>query len=440
MSTITPTDTQFAAIKQIKEWFEGHTDQKQVFRLFGYAGTGKSTVLKFALDELGLQAHRRDEDGCGGISGVVTATFTGKAALVLRRKGTPARTIHSLIYSVMEATEAEIEKAKAEIEDAEKAAAEIINSFDRVAADALIEAKRQALREMKKPHFALNSQSDAAECKLIVLDEVSMVGEEMAKDLLSFGKPILVLGDPGQLPPIKGEGAFTNVEPDIMLTDIHRQAAESAIIRLATMARMGEPIAFGNYDGAVAKLPKCSMTPAQMLRAGQVICGMNATRRNLNNGMRVASGINGTLPNGPSEKIICLKNKNDLGLINGMFIELSDCVDDGEHYFTAIVHDDEGNLIGKQLADGRVSRQAIYKGDFLDHFDYDRDRSDRDWKIKKSLVEATFGWAITCHKAQGSQWENIVVWDDGLGKTDLDRRRWFYTAITRAEKGLVLLG
>ena len=66
----------------------------------------------------------------------------------------------------------------------------------------------------------------------------------------------------------------------------------------------------------------------------------------------------------------------------------------------------------------------------------DPNRHDRDWRDKKKLTEATFGWAITCHKAQGSQWENIVVWDDGLGRTEQDRRRWLYTAITRAERGL----
>ena len=145
---------------------------------------------------------------------------------------------------------------------------------------------RQALAQMKKPRFALNPQSDAADAKLIVLDEVSMVGEEMARDLMSFGKPILVLGDPGQLPPIKGEGAFTRDAPDVMLTEIHRQAAESAIIRLATMARQGEPIGFGEYDRCVAKMRKGDVTPAQALRSGQLICGMNATRLQLNNAMR----------------------------------------------------------------------------------------------------------------------------------------------------------
>ena len=215
----------------------------------------ESTVLRFALDELGLSPHQGDRDG-GCVPGVVTATFTGKAAYVLKNKGTPARTIHSLIYSVLEATEEEVEAAAKKVARGGRQRSATLSGFDRTAAEAGIEAMRQALEQMKKPRFALNPQSDAADAKLIVLDEVSMVGEEMARDLMSFGKPILVLGDPGQLPPIKGEGAFTRDAPDVMLTEIHRQAAESAIIRLATMARQGEPIGFGEYDRRV--LPRCA--------------------------------------------------------------------------------------------------------------------------------------------------------------------------------------
>jgi len=438
MTSFIPSAAQAAAIAEVRDWFENRTGQQQVFRLFGYAGSGKSTVLKFALDELGLSPHRSAKDGrC--VPGVVTATFTGKAALVLTRKGTPARTIHSLIYSVIESTEEEVAAAAAKVQEAETAARRL-TGFDRTAAEAGIEAMRQALSAMKHPRFALNPQSDAADARLIVLDEVSMVGEEMARDLMSFGKPILVLGDPGQLPPIKGEVAFTRDAPDVMLTEIHRQATESAIIRLATMARMGEPIGFGIYDAFVAKLRKGDITPDQALRGGQLICGLNATRLQLNNAMRAAAGLGGTyLPTGAAEKIICLKNQNDLGLINGMFLTLEGIVDEGSLHFSAIVHDEDGRRVGPLDREGRPGRLRVYKGHFEDHVANDPKRHDRDWKDKRLLTEATFGWAITAHKAQGSQWENVIVWDDGLGRTDLDRRRWLYTAITRAERGLVLL-
>jgi len=438
MSSFTPSPPQAAAIREIRDWFETRTDEQQVFRLFGYAGSGKSTVLKFALDELGLSPHRSAKDGpC--VPGVVTATFTGKAALVLTRKGTPARTIHSLIYSVTEATEEEVEAAGKRLREAEDAARRL-SGFDRTTAEAAIEAMRQALSAMKHPRFALNPQSDAADARLIVLDEVSMVGEDMARDLMSFGKPILVLGDPGQLPPIKGDGAFTRDAPDIMLTEIHRQAAESAIIRLATMARTGEPIGFGSYDAHVAKMRKGDVTPEQALHGGQLICGMNATRLQINNAMRAAAGLGNTwLPTGGAEKIVCLKNQNDLGLINGMFVTLEDIVDEGSLFFSAVVTDEDGRRVGPVDRDGRPGRLRLYKGHFEDHVAFDRTRHDRDWKDKKHLTEATFGWAITAHKAQGSQWENVIVWDDGLGRTEIDRRRWLYTAITRAERGLVLL-
>ena len=340
---------------------------------------------------------------------------------------------------MIEASAQEIDEQQKKIAAAEQDARGITDTFDRIAAESRIEQMRHDLRKMKSPSFALNPESDAASAQLIVLDEVSMVGDEMAADLMSFGRPILVLGDPGQLPPIKGEGAFTKSAPDVMLTEIHRQAEESAIIRLATMARNGEHIPFGQYDNFVAKLPKSAVTPAQMLRGGQVICGKNATRLQLNNDMRQAAGFaRGVLPTGPSEKIICLKNQGALGLINGMFLTLDEIEDEDDDYFSAVVPDDEGQAVGASKRKG--GRLHIYKGHFLDHAEFDPNRHDRDWRAKKSLIEATFGWAITCHKAQGSQWENVVVWDDGLGRTEDDRKCWLYTAITRAEKGLVLLG
>ncbi len=122
-----------------------------------------------------------------------------------------------------------------------------------------------------------------------------------------------------------------------------------------------------------------------------------------------------------------------------MFVTLDDIVDEGSLFFSATVTDEEGNPIGRLGSDGNRERLRIYKGHFEDHVAFDRHRHDRDWKDKRLLTEATFGWAITGHKSQGSQWENVIVWDDGLGRSEADRRRWLYTVITRAERGLVIL-
>ena len=123
-----------------------------------------------------------------------------------------------------------------------------------------------------------------------------------------------------------------------------------------------------------------------------------------------------------------------------MFVTLDDIVDEGSLFFSA-VGDRRGGQSDRAARRRTASRGRlrIYKGHFEDHVAFDRQRHDRDWKEKRHLTEATFGWAITGHKSQGSQWENVIVWDDGLGRTEADRRRWLYTVITRAEQGLVIL-
>lgn len=437
MTDIVLSDLQAAAIRLVVDWFKNGTGSQQVARIFGYAGSGKTTIVRHVISELGLDITERDPTGAAPSGGVLFAAFTGKAALVMTRKGTPASTIHSLIYRVSEATAAEIEKVKQDIAEI-KAKLPAMPAGERLLEESRLRSLELRLQDIHKPRFVLNDQSLVREAALIVLDEVSMVGDEMARDLLAFGKPILVLGDPGQLPPIKGEGAFTQCEPDVMLTEIHRQAGESAIIRLATLARQGLPIPYGEHDAFVWKMPRTAVTPHQMLRGGQVICGRNATRIQLNLAMKVAAGFPGPYPTGQGEKIICLKNRNDLGVVNGMFLTLEDVREEDEVTLSAAITTEDGDRIGGERS-GKAERLRIYKGHFDDHIAPDEQRSQRDHWRKKSLIECVWGWAITAHKAQGSSWKNIIVFDDGLGRTAEDRARWLYTAITRAETGLVLL-
>ncbi|MFL1463471.1 ATP-binding domain-containing protein [Roseococcus sp. DSY-14] len=348
----------------------------------------------------------------------------------MTRKGTPATTIHSLIYRVSEATPEEITRVEKELFDLQRDLRRM-GVAERAFAETQISKLQLRLADIHKPSFLLNEQSLARDASLIVLDEVSMVGREMAADLLAFGKPILVLGDPGQLPPIEGAGAFTEATPDVMLTEIHRQAGESAIIRLATLARQGHDIPVGEHDAHVWKLPRNAVRPEQMLRGGQVICGRNDTRRWLNSQMKAVAGFPAPYPAGGAEKLICLKNRHDLGLVNGMFLSLAEIQHEGDFAFSAAITTEDGVAI--------PGRHRFYKGHYDDHVRYDRERLRRDWRELRGLVETSWGYAITCHKAQGSQWENVIVYDDGLSRTEEDRRRWLYTAITRAERGLVIL-
>ncbi len=215
MSDFTPSEEQSTAIRQIVEWYKSG---RQEFYLAGYAGVGKSTVAAIAIEELKAKCR---------VKSVRTAAYTGKAASVLRKKGVPdAQTIHSLIYLPV------------------------------------VDEESGDLR------FIVSEESPAADADLIVLDECSMVNADIAKDLRSFGKKILVMGDPGQLPPINGEGAFTSREPDLFLREIHRQAADSPIIELATLARQGKPMPKGYDKAGVRRVAADERNPTPDLPRG----------------------------------------------------------------------------------------------------------------------------------------------------------------------------
>ena len=425
--TITLSETQCRAIAAIRDWYENRRAEQQVARVFGYAGSGKTTITAMAMAALGLEPMTPGAPG-----GVLFAAFTGKAALVMTRKGTPAQTIHSLIYRVSEATPEEIARVTEDLAALRRDLPRM-GPAERGFALTRIAQLELRLEDIHQPKFLINDQSILRDADLLVLDEVSMVGEDMARDLLAFGKPILVLGDPGQLPPVKGTGFFTEAAPDVMLTEVHRQARDSAILRLATMAREGLPIPPGAFDAHVWKMSRHEVGPAQMLQGGQVICGTNATRRWLNTAMKRAAGFAADYPTGRGEKIICLRNRHDLGLINGMFLTLTDVRQDPDDAFafSAMVETEDGARIG--------GRQSFWRGEYADHVAYDPERGRREWQMRRGLVETSWGYAITVHKAQGSAWSNVIVYDDGFGRTAADRNRWLYTAITRAEWGLVIL-
>ncbi|MEL6873475.1 MAG: AAA family ATPase, partial [Pseudomonadota bacterium] len=237
------------ALQAAAKWLKSR--DSQVFRLFGYAGTGKTTLAK----EI---AQNVDGD-------VVFGAFTGKAAHVLRQKGCEgASTIHSLIYR----------PAAAEDED---------------------------LGE--NPMFTIRRDAPAGDAALIIIDECSMVDEELGRDLLSFGAPVLVLGDPAQLPPVKGGGYFTDAEPDIMLTEVHRQAEESAIVRLSMQIREGQVPDFGDH-GEARVISKRNVDPDDVLTADQVLVGTNRTRQRYNARLREHQDFDGDEPC-VGERLVC---------------------------------------------------------------------------------------------------------------------------------------
>ncbi len=355
---------QDAALKAVSAWLK--RGEPQVFRLFGYAGSGKTTLARGIAE--------------GSDGGVLFAAFTGKAALVMRSKGCKdARTIHSLIYRAREI-------------------------------------------DVEEPIFELNEDSPVGKARLVIIDECSMVDPELGRDLLSFGTPVLVLGDPAQLPPIKGGGYFTDGTPDAMLTDVHRQAADNPIIRLSMLVRQGGRLDAGTF-GESRVVGRDEIDAEEVTEADQILVGLNRTRRAYNRRMRELLGRNHPLPE-PADKLVCLKNDRKKGLLNGSLwtVLTASGVRRKKLRFTVVPEEE-------------ASRKPLRIGVLPEFF---TGAEEIPYALRRDSDEFDYGYALTVHKAQGSQWGNVVLFDES-GAFREHRDRWLYTGITRAAERLTIV-
>ncbi len=367
MTIFTPHQDQ--ALDAVAGWLKSKPGKNgaQIFRLFGYAGTGKTTLAKH------IAQH---------VSGkVLFGAFTGKAASVMRSKGCPgATTIHAMIYQAYDSGE-------------------------------------------ETPNFDLWQDGPAAAAKLIVIDECSMVDAELGGDLLSFGAPVLVLGDPAQLPPIQGGGFFTAAEPDAMLTEVHRQARDDPIVHLSMQVRAGNRLVAGRY-GQSEVVARAEFDPQRAIETDQILVGRNATRRAYNARLRERRGFSDALPLA-GDKLVCLRNNRRKGLFNGSLWLVEERKTSRARTLRMRLKPEEA--IGARSVKASVRPECFLGG--IDAFD---------WRQRKRYDEFDFGYVLTVHKAQGSQWDDVVLFDESFAFPD-SRERWLYTGITRAAKRLTLV-
>lgn len=361
----------------------------------GYAGTGKSTLVKFIIAALNVAPDN-----------VAYITFTGKAASVLRHKGCPnAMTAHKLLYY----------------------------------------SKR-----LPNGKFVFTPRTSLeGDYKVIVVDEISMLPKELWELLLRHRVYIIACGDPFQLPPIN-KNADNHVldTPHIFLDEIMRQAEESEIIRLTMNIREGKPIQYQRGNEVQVVSPD-DVVSGMYDWADQIICATNKKRLDINTYMRAAAG-RGELPE-DGDKIIACRNCWDIidttgenALVNGTIGYLNGITFGTQEYpiygfptvpvirtglrtddggFDEIMLDQQALMTGKKFLtpeqEYQIYRRASLKG--------------------LEPIEFNYGYAITCHRAQGSEWEKVLVFEESFPFDKEEHARWLYTACTRPSEKLVLV-
>ena len=362
----------------------------------GYAGSGKSTLVKFIVQSL---------PGIDPETDVVYATFTGKAAQVLLKKGNKnVSTLHKLLYESL---------------------------------------PRPDGTWYRKP-------VERIPYKIVVVDEVSMVPQSMIEQLFKYSIYLLALGDPFQLPPINKDDANTLLnKPHVFLDEIMRQAQESEIIRVSMDIREGKDLSL--LDGKEVKIfDNSQFTEDMLLWADQVLVATNQTRINLNNTMRRLLGREGGPQDG--DKVICLKNEWDIladnedPLVNGTIGFLKDSYSTyvnfprflGGHRFDVLQSDfvtDGGAIFNNLNMDKKMIMTGEKCCDWKTAYTIGRNINHKN-KLPK---EFTYGYAITGHKAQGSQWEKVLIVEENFPFDKTEHARWLYTCLTRAEEKAVII-
>ena len=370
--------------KGLKIAVERYKSRQPYTTIVGYAGTGKTTLVKFIVDALKLHSSK-----------VVYIAYTGKAALVLRNKGCEnAMTAHRLLYHSDEQPDG-----------------------------TFVHTPKKKLEK---------------NYSLIVCDEASMLPQEMIDVLLSHNVHVLFLGDNAQLPPIEGKQTILD-NPDVFLTEITRQALDNPIIKLSMDIREGKALEYGG-DKMCRVMPNNKVTNPLLLGADQIIVGKNITRHKMNTYMRKLKWedkysddpLNG-------DKCICLKNNwNKLGtseepLVNGQIGHLNNVgVLEMSPYGKVIIADfisDDGGIYKDLLIDYNLmvnGKPTVNKDNW------------KKYVGAPKLLEFAYAYAITCHKSQGSEFNRVILFEEWLGDYE-QHKKWLYTGVTRAAKQLVVV-
>ncbi len=389
-----PNDQQELLVQKLYKWYMDFTigkTRKAYFSLSGPAGSGKTTIIRYAIEYLGL-----------GIDQVACAAYVGKAVTVLNTHGLNSRTIHSLIYvpTVMNATDAD--------------------------GNLILNKKGEPSTVIK---FLKREQLDYP-YSLIVIDEASMINDSLRDEILSFGVPVIFVGDHNQLEPIFGKGSIM-LFPDFVLTKIMRQKENDPIIQLSQMAIHKIPFQPGQY-GKSKVMTSLSMSKSLLTDYDVIIVGTNKRRSSINNYIRrYILGMNSILPI-PGERMICRQNNWHVSIGSGLFL----------------TNGTAGEVMDVQKPTSSKYFEMDFKSDVSQ-------QTKKDLKVDLEYLQMTpderkssgmsrfnkfeYGYAITAHLSQGSQYPRVLFIDEPFGMSADSRAKLRYTAITRASESIDIL-
>lgn len=368
---------QLAILAAVQEWY--FSGAGKTLTLGGYAGTGKTTIIRELL--------RAIPDP------VSVCAFTGKAAHVLQSKGVEkATTVHSLIYSPADAC-ARCGQWVSMCQAANRAAAQV--------------GGRRCPADGTTTRFA---RSDSIGAALIIVDEASMISERLQRDIEGFDARVLYVGDHGQLEPV-GAGGDLMRQPALRLETIHRQAEDSQVLRFAHQVRQGgHPSNLGRMAYGPLRIEQG--IPEDLGSYDVVLCGFNRTRVAVNRRIRRLRGY-GSGPQ-PGDRVVCLRNDRELGLFNGMLATIQECSEGADEI--AVVADDGRELGPFECLEAQFGAEKTYRD------------------VPRGTTLWDYGYCLTTHKSQGSEWPSVCVLEQIMPLWD--PARWRYTAATRASERL----
>lgn len=348
---------------------------ERVFVFSGVAGSGKTTMIRELTQLL------RDFG-----KSVATMTLTGKAAQVLTTKGVSATTIHSYMYKPV------------------------------------VDSKGNLL------YFDKKDQDDFHE-DYIFVDEASMVSEEIFMDLYKIGKKLVFFGDINQLPPITRNNFNIMDVSNVRLEEVHRQALDNPIIQLSQHILETGKLS-RKFEGEHIQFIRKNSLQEHLKRNPHkhdiTLCGTNKNRVNINKTVRKIHGRTEPFFPETGERVICLQNDYQsfyLPLYNGDTFDVK-----ASEKQTDIVNGlDVGTLTIRRDNDATFNDVKAYEDTFHNGRFY------REY----GMVHLDFAYAITVHKSQGSEYNDVLFFDEDVSFF-VDRAKFRYTAVTRSKNLLTI--